>query len=104
MKKPAGDHRPDPPSSWVEFNGYRFHPPFKCMCCGKEICARQFAYGRACGICDMGACNPNNKVYDVRYAHPHPEWWSQNGGKLFEDFVKAMQAQEIKEILALEGD
>lgn len=26
------------------------------MCCGREICFKQWAFGRYCGTCDTGAC------------------------------------------------
>jgi hypothetical protein len=73
----GGSHEPDPPTSWVEFRGYRFSPPFYCMCCGKVICARQFAYGRCCGPCDTGSCT--NGMYTFRlpkkqHTHPLPPW------------------------------
>lgn len=51
-----GHHPPDPPDSYVDFRHRRFRPPFKCLCCGREICGRQFAFGRCCGRCDTGAC------------------------------------------------
>jgi hypothetical protein len=70
-----GEHELDPPDCWVGFEGYRFFPPFLCMCCGRETCARQFAYGRTCGLCDTGACNPASQSYKLEYAHEHPSWW-----------------------------
>ena len=30
---------------------------------------QQFGYGRTCGPCDMGACDPQNKSFDKKYAH-----------------------------------
>lgn len=39
-----------------DYKGWNFSPPFVCMCCGKEICFTQWAYGRSCGPCDTGAC------------------------------------------------
>jgi len=72
----GGYHKPDQQDTWVDYEGWRFHPPFKCMCCGKEICARQFAYGRCCGSCDIGACNPKNMAYRVSAVHPYPAWYA----------------------------
>lgn len=51
-----GKHKPDTPMCYVEFDGRRYRPPFQCLCCGKEICGPQFAFGRNCGYCDMGRC------------------------------------------------
>ena len=51
----GGHHEPDPPS-YMDFKGRRFRSPFHCLCCGKETCARQFAWGRTCGYCDSGQC------------------------------------------------
>lgn len=42
---------------FVDFKGKRFYPPFKCLCCGKDISVEQFCYGRTCGYCDCGRCN-----------------------------------------------
>lgn len=57
------DHEPNPPDSYVDFNRKRYIPPFKCMCCGKEICGQQFAFGRCCGICDTGACQKYKECF-----------------------------------------
>jgi len=76
----GGHHEPDSEDSWVEYEGYRFSPPFKCMCCGKEICARQFAYGRCCGPCDMGACQPGNTAYRPTATHADPAWRTGSQG------------------------
>jgi hypothetical protein len=40
-----------------DYKGWNFTPPFHCMCCGKEICFHQWAFGRSCGTCDTGACH-----------------------------------------------
>ena len=94
----GGFHEPDSSDCWVEFRGYRFHPPFKCMCCGKEICARQFAFGRCCGVCDTGACQSGNRAFQPQFAHPLPSWWDYDGQKLFEAFIKSTNAKKVKEI------
>ena len=70
----GGTHEEDPDDSYVDYEGYRFKKPFRCMCCGKEICARQFAYGRSCGPCDMGACQTGNKAFRLSAVHEHPAW------------------------------
>lgn len=89
-----GQHEPDSLDSYVIFRGYKFSPPFYCICCGKEICGRQFAFGRCCGACDMGACDINNKVYNVWAAHSHPGWRRSFPYKQeeFEEFAKYCKA------------
>jgi hypothetical protein len=64
-----GNHQPDNDQCWVEFNGKRFAPPFLCLCCGKETCMRQFAYGRTCAPCDTGSCNTASRNYIPQNAH-----------------------------------
>ncbi len=54
------------PDVYVDFKGWRFTPPFRCMCCGREIDVQQFCFGRACGICDTGKCHNDNK-FTMRY-------------------------------------
>ncbi len=49
---------------FVDFKGKRFYPPFKCLCCGKEIPIKQFCYGRLCPFCDCGNCCHGNVGYD----------------------------------------
>lgn len=93
----GGEHVPDPPDCWVDFRGYRFHPPFRCMCCGKEICARQFAFGRCCGACDIGACQTNNIAFRKSAVHDHPSWWSYNGQESFKQFVQTVGAEPLPE-------
>ena len=43
--KPAVGTTTNPPETWVDFRGYRFKPPFHCMCCGKVICAQAVCLG-----------------------------------------------------------
>ncbi len=43
--------------NFVVFKGKKFYPPYKCLCCGKEISVEQFCFGRLCGYCDCGKCN-----------------------------------------------
>ena len=38
------------------FDGLVFVYPFVCLCCGIQVNANQWAYGRACGRCDAGKC------------------------------------------------
>lgn len=57
----GGDHLPDTSDIFMDFKGRRFRQPFHCLCCDKIIYAKQFAYGRACGFCDTGACSWNSR-------------------------------------------
>lgn len=91
----GGYHEPDSPDSWVDFRGYRFKPPFYCMCCGKVICARQFAYGRCCGPCDMGACQYGNRAFRRSAVHDTPAWGRNNGEEGFLKFVEFTKAEKI---------
>ena len=91
----GGEHEPDPDSTYVDFRGYRFKKPFLCICCGKEICARQFAFGRACGSCDMGACQTENKFFQIAAVHVHPAWWDYDARISFEKFVTFTKANPI---------
>jgi len=94
----GGQHVPDSPDTWVQWGRWRFYPPFYCLCCGREICARQFAYGKCCGICDMGACDPNNSVYRLEYAHEHPSWWRPFGNRdeMWQAYVEAVGGVEVE--------
>jgi len=55
---------------FVDFKGWRFTPPFRCLCCGREIDVQQFCYGRYCGICDTGKCRNHNKLTGRCYSGP----------------------------------
>jgi len=91
----GGVHPPDPDDSYVDFRGYRFQKPFLCICCGKEICGRQFAFGRACGPCDMGSCQSGNKVFMVSAAHNHPPWWDYDAKTSFQKYVAHTKATPV---------
>lgn len=45
---------------WIAFvgdyEGLVFAHPFRCLCCGRRVSSRQFAFGSMCGRCDSGAC------------------------------------------------
>jgi len=88
----GGYHEPDPEDSYVDFEGYRYHPPFRCMCCGKEICARQFAFGRCCRPCDTGACQTHHRNFQISVAHEHPEWWSLDALEYRRKFAEVVGA------------
>lgn len=75
----AGQHDPDLPDSFVIFGGLRFAPPFVCLCCGKVICGHQFAFGRCCGSCDVGACDSGSQAFRIGAVHEHPVWWRPSG-------------------------
>ena len=77
-----GDHEPDTDDVFVEARGVRFTRPFRCICCGVEICGEQFAWGRMCGVCDSGTCE-YKPLSGQRALFPHapPAW------RTFEEFV-----------------
>lgn len=65
---------------YVERDGKKYYAPFYCLCCGIEITAEQFAFGRACSRCDVGACrNVNYGGLD----HPTFLRVSNKGKKIF---------------------
>ena len=82
-----GQHEPDRPEAWVNYRGFIFRPPFRCMCCGNETCVRQWAYGRTCGPCDTGSCQ-NSPIRKATWRHDQPPW----RGWEFEDVAKALKA------------
>ncbi len=94
----------DEEPTWVEGMGYRFTSPFYCICCGTEICGRQFAYSRTCVMCDMGICQSGHRSYTTQTAHEHPIWYISHysdGRKKdvwdkFANFVNAIPLEEIK--------
>ncbi len=46
---------------FVVFKGKKFYPPYRCLCCGKEVSVKQFCFGRLCAYCDLGKCQKNWK-------------------------------------------
>jgi hypothetical protein len=46
------------------FDGLVFVYPFVCLCCGAQITARQWSWGRACGWCDCGKCKCHLNLFD----------------------------------------
>ena len=92
----GGTHEPDSDDVYVDYDGYRFRKPFKCMCCGKEICARQFAFGRCCGPCDIGACQTGNRAFRLSAAHELPSWGGlYDRQATMEKFAAAVGAEKI---------
>ena len=61
--------------NFVLFKGKKFVAPFKCLCCGKEIDVKQFCYGRTCGYCDMGRCQP--KLFKYEKGHGRKDIFEQ---------------------------
>ena len=93
----GGHHEPDSDQTYVDYEGYRFRKPFRCMCCGKEICALQFAFGRCCPPCDIGACDTGNRAFRISAVHAHPPWWDQTGitTKRFAEAVGAVPIEKV---------
>jgi len=91
----GGHHEEDPPDVCVDFRGYRFTKPFYCICCGKELCFKQFTCARACSFCDTGACQFWNKNYRTQYAHDYPRWWDLDGRVMFQKFIDVVKAEPI---------
>ncbi|KKM69718.1 hypothetical protein LCGC14_1448090 [marine sediment metagenome] len=76
----GGNHEPDNPEWHMDFRGWRFTAPWLCICCGKEICARQWSFGRACGPCDTGSCQSWHERFTPARSHEHPAWYGQVEG------------------------
>jgi hypothetical protein len=55
----------DEKGTFVDFKGWRFTAPFRCICCGRKIDVRQFCFGRSCGICDTGKCVHPNSMHGM---------------------------------------
>ena len=61
---------PMPSDLYFDFKGWRFKPPFHCMCCGKLIHWQQWSFGRSCGTCDTGKCGHTRHMPDAIYSGP----------------------------------
>jgi len=48
---------PEDDQNFVDFKGWRFKPPYRCLCCGVIVTLQQFCVGRTCGSCGTGKCN-----------------------------------------------
>lgn len=79
----------------VDFEGYRFREPFRCMCCGKPVDMKQFAFGRTCGPCDLGACDIHNRAFSLDAVHAHPEWWDADAEVMMRKYAEAMGAEAV---------
>lgn len=60
----CGQHEPDDDEALVTFEDRHYRKPFRCLCCGKEICGAQFVFGRACAYCDTGRCQNGINNYE----------------------------------------
>lgn len=64
------------PDTFVDWGGRRYRAPFCCLCCGRQIKLAQFCYGRLCGSCDVGACQPGNSSFNLAARHRRlPRKW-----------------------------
>ncbi len=63
-------HAPPPEGIYFDFKGWRFTPPFICLYCGIEVCSRQWASSRSCGLCDISHAN-HRLPYGRYFAGPH---------------------------------
>jgi len=101
----GGYHEPDPPDAYVDFRGWRWRPPFRCLCCGTTVCARQWAFGRCCGKCDTGICQSWHKHFKPEYAHGHPEWYEMRAGVqgAVDAAAAICTAEKLKEDTAMQG-
>ena len=61
-------------TEWVLLEGVKYLAPFLCMCCGREVEARQWAFGMACGLCDTGICQTWHDHHRPEHAHAEPVW------------------------------
>jgi hypothetical protein len=64
-------HKPQPPDIHFIYRGWKFTPPFICMCCGIEVCFRQWAFSRSCGSCDVSNSRTRRLLYRQCFAGPH---------------------------------
>lgn len=67
----ASVHQPAPPDLHFDYKGWRFTAPFICMCCGNEICFRQWARSRTCGPCDGSRSSTRRLIGRKCFAGPH---------------------------------
>lgn len=76
----------------VKFDVWRiFHPPFKCICCGKEISKKQFIFSCLCGYCDLGRCYKSNSGF-----MPYEQGHNLKLWKVAEIDVKRQVIEELK--------
>ena len=78
---------------FVVFKGKKFYPPYKCLCCGKEVSVKQFCFGRVCAYCDLGKCQKNGK-YEEGHGRKDIFEQAEEIGDEFQEIVK----EKLKEI------
>ena len=73
---------------FVVFKGKKFYPPYRCLCCGKEVSVKQFCFGRLCAYCDLGKCQKNWKYLE---GHGRKDIFedAEKMGDEFQEIVKA---------------
>lgn len=64
-------HERIPADLFFDYRGWKFTAPFICMCCGIEICFRQWAFSRSCGPCDISDSKTHRVLYGKCFAGPH---------------------------------
>src|SRR5271168_4478173 len=64
-------HQKPPSDIFFIYKGWKFTAPFHCMYCGIEVCYKQWAFGRACGGCDVGNSHTAKLHYFQWTAGPH---------------------------------
>lgn len=52
----------------LDFRGWRFYSPFYCMGCGIAVDARQWAFSRSCGPCDVSYSRTRRLLYGKCFA------------------------------------
>ncbi len=67
------DAFPERPGAFVEVFGYRFHAPFRCLCCGTVISQQQFMFSTICGSCDRPRASAPPEHGRGHY-HDDPSW------------------------------
>ena len=81
---------------FVVFKGRKFYPPYKCLCCGKEISVEQFCWGRVCAYCDLGKCQKNWK-YEEGHGRKDIFENAKKMGDEFQELVKEKIKKDKKE-------
>jgi len=72
---------------YVIFKGKKFYPPYRCLCCGKEVSEEQFCFGRACAYCDCGRCC-RNFCYEEGHGRKDILENAEDVGTEFQEMVK----------------
>jgi hypothetical protein len=56
---------------YIDYNGRRYSPPYRCFCCGAVISRQQFVFSRTCPVCDTGDCTRLYEYTDGSVAASH---------------------------------